>query len=152
MIRAVLDTNVLASGFVGFADAARAPAQLLRLWRDQQFELVVSPHIVTEFINTVDGSYVRRRLTPEQIAEAQRLLQEEATSTPLTITVSGAATHPEDDLVLAAAVSAQVDFLVTGDTKLQRLGGYQGVRILSPRAFLDLLESSAEGEPRAILD
>jgi predicted nucleic acid-binding protein len=49
------------------------------------------------------------------------------------------ATHPEDDLVLATAVSAHADYLVTGDRKLQRLGSYQGVRILSPREFLAVL-------------
>lgn len=47
--------------------------------------------------------------------------------------------HPEDDLVLAAAVSARADYRVTGDSKLQLRGRYQGVIILSPRAFLDLL-------------
>jgi predicted nucleic acid-binding protein len=51
-------------------------------------------------------------------------------------------THPEDDLVLAVAASARVDYLVTGDKPLQRLGAYQSVRVISPRAFLDLLEAT----------
>jgi hypothetical protein len=32
--------------------------------------------------------------------------------------------------------------LVTGDKKLQQLSAYQGVRMISPRAFLDLLEAT----------
>jgi predicted nucleic acid-binding protein len=44
-----------------------------------------------------------------------------------------------DDVVLATAVSAHADYLVTGDTGLLHVGNYEGVQILSPRAFLDLL-------------
>jgi predicted nucleic acid-binding protein len=57
------------------------------------------------------------------------------------VTVTGVATHPEDDLVLAAAVSAGADYLVTGDRKLQALDTFEGVRILSPRQFLDMIEA-----------
>lgn len=58
--------------------------------------------------------------------------------------VTSVATHPEDDLVLATAVSAQVDYLVTGDRQLQRLDTFQDVRILSPRQFLTILEHDAD--------
>ncbi|MBI4492031.1 MAG: hypothetical protein HY690_04490 [Chloroflexi bacterium] len=68
----------------------------------------------------------------------------EATITPLTAVVQGVATHPEDDLVLATAVSAGADYLVTGDHHLQELGTYRDVTILSPRAFLDLLTAQQD--------
>jgi predicted nucleic acid-binding protein len=51
-------------------------------------------------------------------------------------------THPEDDLVLAVAAGAGVDYLVIRDKPLQQLGIYQGVRVISPRVFLDLLEAT----------
>jgi len=108
---------------------------------------VVSDDVLTELLKTFASPYFRRQLTPEQITAARLLLQNEATTTVLTARVSGVATHPEDDLVLAAAVSAQVDYLVTGDSKVRRLGAYQGVTMLSPREFLDLLEVSGSEEP-----
>ena len=58
--------------------------------------------------------------------------------------VRGVATHPEDDLVLATAVSGQVDYLVTGDRQILRLGMYEGVTIISPAAFLDILHAQRE--------
>lgn len=146
MIRAVLDTNVLASGFVEFASAERAPARLLRLWREQCFALVVSEQILTELLETFADPYFRRQLTLEQISAARLLLHEEAIWTTHTVRLSGVATHPEDDQILATAVSAQAKFLVTGDKKLQQLGVYQGVRMISPRAFLDLLEATGGNE------
>jgi predicted nucleic acid-binding protein len=51
--------------------------------------------------------------------------------------VHGVATHSEDDLILATAVSAEADYLVMGDRKLQDLVTYEGVTIASPRQFLD---------------
>lgn len=79
-------------------------------------------------------------MTPREVAQTLRLLNRDATLITITAHVSGVATHPEDDLILATAVSGRVDYLVTGDLKLQGLGSYQGVRILSPRAFVDVLE------------
>ena len=66
----------------------------------------------------------------------------------MTAEVHGVATHPEDDLILATAVSAKADYLVTGDKKLRELGSYQGVSIVSPREFLDILESQPPRIPR----
>ena len=144
MIRAVLDTNVLASGVLGFASAERAPTRLLRLWQEKRFELIVSAHILAELINTMKGAYFQQRLTMDQIGSTQRLLQDQATLAPLAAYVSGVAAHPEDDLVLAAAVSAGADYLVTGDKRFLAVGSYASVTILSPRAFLDVLDMAAD--------
>jgi uncharacterized protein len=46
---------------------------------------------------------------------------------------------PDDDHVLAAALAAKADAIVTGDADLLVLGAYQGIRILSVRAFLEEL-------------
>jgi predicted nucleic acid-binding protein len=50
-----------------------------------------------------------------------RLIVSKATIVVLTISISGVTTHPEDDLVLAVAASARVDYLLAGDKPLQRL-------------------------------
>ncbi len=44
---------------------------------------------------------------------------------------------PDDDLILACAVAAGVEVLVSGDRRhLLPLGEYRGVRILTPQALL----------------
>jgi len=66
--------------------------------------------------------------------------------TPLTVEVTGVATHPEDDLILATAVAGEASYLVTGDRKLRAVGAFQGVTILSPREFLARLAQAGEHE------
>jgi predicted nucleic acid-binding protein len=56
------------------------------------------------------------------------------------VTVAGVATHPEDDLVLATALSAGADYLVTGDRRFRtRVPHYQGVTLVSPAEFLAII-------------
>ncbi len=138
---AVFDTNLLASGFVAADRPESTPGKLMQHWEAKRFELAVSDVIIVELVNTLSEPYFQRRLTPEQIRRDLLLLRTDAVQTEITVTVQGIATHPEDDLILATAASARADFLVTGDTKLQALGMYAGVRIISPRAFLDLLDA-----------
>lgn len=139
MIRAVVDTNALASGIIGTLLETSVPGHILRAWRAGAFALVVSEPILHELARTLHKPYFRRRLREAQLTAVLRLLREEAVVQALTVTVAGIATHPEDDCILATALSGHADYLVTGDRKLQDLEEYQGVRILSPRQFLALL-------------
>ncbi len=146
MIRATLDTNVLVSGLAGLEVPASTPGAIIWHWLNNTFELVISAGILAELERTLAKPYYRSRRSLAQIEAAVRLIVSEATIVIPTITTSGVTTHPEDDLVLAVAASAGVDYLVTGDKPLQRLGAYQGVRMISPRAFLDLLEATSGNE------
>jgi len=47
---------------------------------------------------------------------------------------------PDDDIVLATAVSAGADLVVTGDQDLLVLESHEGIRIISPRRFLEWLD------------
>jgi predicted nucleic acid-binding protein len=52
---------------------------------------------------------------------------------------------PSDDQVIACAVAAGADYLVTGDDDMLVLAEHQGIRIITPREFLDILESLGAG-------
>ncbi len=140
-MRVVFDTNVLASGILGIGNRQSLPGRLLRAWSGGQFELIVSQHILAELRQTFSKPYFLRRLTQQQVGSGVDALRRQATPVDVTVEVYGVATHPEDEMILAAAVSAQADYLVTGDHQLQQVGTYEGVTILSPRQFLDVLTS-----------
>ena len=46
---------------------------------------------------------------------------------------------PDDDVVLATALSGRADYLVTGDADLLALKSHHGTKILSPREFWEML-------------
>lgn len=135
-MRVVLDSNVLLSGFI-FGQSA--PGQVLAAWYQRRYDLVVSVAILAEVERAFHSSYFQRRLAPEQITADVALLRRQAIVVLLTRQVAGVATHPEDDVILSTAVSGGVDYLVTGDRRLREVGSIEGIAILSPREFLDLL-------------
>lgn len=139
----VLDTNVLASGFIGEDKPDSTPGELVRRWRAQAFTLVVSEHILTELADTLTDPYFTRRLSASEVADALDSLRLDGVMQPITVDVAGVASHTEDDVVLATALSARAKYLVTGDKRLQERVAYRGTLLLSPRQFLAILESEA---------
>jgi uncharacterized protein len=141
VIRAVLDANVLASGIVGVHLSTSTPGELIRRWRQNELTIVISNHILLEVERTLTKPYFVNRSSAARLSSSVRLLKHRSEMTEITSIVQGVATHPEDDLVLATAVSAKARYLVTGDKKLQSVGRYRGVTILSPARFLAILNA-----------
>ncbi len=49
---------------------------------------------------------------------------------------------PDDDYILAAAVNAGCDYLVTGDKDLLALKIFEGMKIVTPREFAELISAT----------
>jgi putative PIN family toxin of toxin-antitoxin system len=98
MIRATLDTNVLAPGIITRPQTVNG--QVIQAWRENKYSLVLSEAILTELSRTFSQPYFSARLTAAQIEAILNLIRSEATVVPLLIPVAGVATHPEDDLIL----------------------------------------------------
>jgi putative PIN family toxin of toxin-antitoxin system len=49
----------------------------------------------------------------------------------------------DDDKVLATAVAGRADIILTGDDDLLVLANYEGIRILSPRQFVNGMDGTA---------
>ena len=136
VLAVTLDVNVLASGLV---TPGGVPALILESWANGQFSLVISDHIMHGLSQTWQKPYFLARISPSRRNVAFALLRDLATFVEPTANIVGVAPNAEDDLILATAVAGKVRFLVTGDKPLQALQNYQSVAIISPRAFLDVL-------------
>jgi putative PIN family toxin of toxin-antitoxin system len=140
VIKAVLDTNTLASGLL---TNITPPGKLIDLWRAGAFELILSTHLLAELRSTLQKPYFQKHLSSEQIDRFELTLIEDATFISPTDTVHGVATHPEDDLILATAASGKADYLVTGDKPLRTtVIEYQGVTLVTPTEFVVILNNS----------
>jgi putative PIN family toxin of toxin-antitoxin system len=144
VISAVLDANTLVSAILVELGISR---QILRAAYEQRFVCLCSATIVTEVFRAVARPRVQRKyaLRPDEINQLRQFLESPVVAVEIMVEVRGVATHPEDDLILATAISARADYLVTGDRQLQALGSYQGVQIVSPRQFLTILQAAEAG-------
>ena len=92
--------------------------------------------------------YFAARLSVKERTDYLTLVRQLAPIIPITTRVSGIAMHPEDDVILATAVSARAQYLLSGDRQLRRLGAYKDIQILSPSAFLlDVLGNEENRAP-----
>jgi uncharacterized protein len=139
VIRAVLDANVLVSGIAGYKKAESAPGELLRRLVRGDFSLVTSNAILIEVRRTLAKAFFTRSLSTEDRSELIAAAIRGADILTVLVPVSGVASHPEDDLILATAASGAADYLVTGDRQLLALGTFHEVRVVSARQFLDTL-------------
>ncbi|OGD95198.1 putative toxin-antitoxin system toxin component, PIN family, partial [Candidatus Curtissbacteria bacterium RIFCSPLOWO2_01_FULL_37_9] len=91
---------------------------------------------------TFQKPYFQKRLSSKATTNFIDLLQNEAFVTPIIVKVQNVATHPEDDLTIATALSAKADYLVTGDQSLLNKVGnsYKGVILTTPSDFLKILQ------------
>lgn len=136
-MRVCLDTNIIVSGL---ASPNHPPARLLELWLQGRFALVTSEWQLQEFRRVSRYARIRARVPAHvsgQFVNAARSLAIVLTE----LNQVQASPDPDDDFILATAVTGRADALVTGDTAdvlfLQKIGQ---VRIMTARALLDLLE------------
>ncbi len=117
---------------------------ILQPWRADRFTLVVSDYIEQELRRTLAGPYFSERIPSEDQEVFLILLADVAKRVAIRRRVSGAATHLEDDPILATALSARADYLVTGDQRLlSRVPSFRGIPLLSPAEFLDVLSQES---------
>jgi len=138
VIRAVLDANVYVSAAVR---PEGPPGQIIeRFLRDGGFQIVMSQAIVDEVLRALSypkvRKYIRRGLDPELWFEDIVVLSELVVGEH---TLQGASKDPADDKYIAAAIEGRAGFIVAGDSDLLDLKEYDGIRIVSPRAFLSLV-------------
>lgn len=141
-IPGIFDANVIVSGIVGYGIDSSTPGKLIRLMLlKERFEVVVSDYLLIEVSRTLAKPYFVSRIDPVSRFLVTEWLENEARHSNPDGDVGHVATHPEDDLILAAAVFGGCEFLVTGDAMLLRIERYGGLVIVSPAAFLAMIES-----------
>jgi len=139
MLRAVLDTNVIISGAI--TDHG-VPFQILQRWRGGQFAVITSSPILQEIERVLNYPKIKgkRHLTEGNIRNVMELLGKYGITTPANIRIKAVPEDPADDKFIVAAVEAEADYIVSGDRHLRAIGSYQGIRIVSPDEFLQMLD------------
>jgi len=138
-MRVLLDTNVFISYLLRNAPGSPITSIVAAAVRGR-YTLLLSDSILYEFEERVRGkSYLRTRISPDDMALLTSLLRQAAEIIPPLDWIPRVCRDRKDDFLLAYAAVGQADYLVTGDEDLLVLEKVQGIRIITPRQFTEVL-------------
>lgn len=147
MIKAVFDANLLVSAFLSRDNPGGASNELLRFARQGAVQLHLSPDIIAEALATLIASerlQDRYSYTPAMAIDFCDSLRTAATMVINPPPTPGAVPRdPDDDKIVACAVAAGVDYLVSRDHDLLSLGSYAGITIIAPEKLLRLVRGQS---------
>jgi len=133
----VLDTNVLVSALLS---GDGVPNKILRL-AGPNYQLFICQEIMEETKEVLLRPRIRRRIPlPEDSINAfLSAIQSVAAVIEDLPSIHVIDDDPDDNIILACAIKADADYLVSGDIHLKQLGRYEGIRIVSPSEFLAII-------------
>ena len=129
-MRAVLDTNVITSALLW----GGTPERLIEAAGAGSLELFTSEALIAELAGILGRAKFAARLRQKNLSAAEIVMRyREIAETVETMPIEEAALRdPDDTHVLACAVAARAEAIVSGDADLHALGSYQGIPVLSP--------------------
>jgi putative PIN family toxin of toxin-antitoxin system len=136
-VRLVLDTNVVVSAVIW----GGMPYRLLQAAADGDIELYTSPALLAELRSVLAREHLASRLARQQSSAEQaiRFYGELAISVSPLVIPHAVPRDADDDQVIAAALAAQADLIVSGDNDLLTLGQYQSITIVMPAQAVQLV-------------
>lgn len=143
-MRLVLDTNLLVSGVIGVGP----PRRLIDGAKAGEFEICTSEVLLAELLEVLSRSKFAQRLaqaklTPQGIVDDLRQLAQVVSPTDVPRVVP---TDPDDDHVIAAAITGKADFIASGDKRdLLPMGSFGGIPIITARQAVQRLEARGKG-------
>ncbi len=128
-MKVIFDSNVLIAALITEGICSK----LLHRARIREFSLVSCPFIMKEIRRILSKKF---HLAHDEIASAMVTLTEAVGQIiEHNLKIKGVCRDTDDDNILACALAAKAEYLVTGDTDLLELKSYQGIRIITPRDF-----------------
>jgi hypothetical protein len=132
--KVVLDTNALISGLLWEGNEAT----IIEKAEKKEIQLFISPKILKELEGVLKREKFTKRLKDKEytVEKAVAKIALIATLIEPNINISEIKEDPDDNRVLECAVSADVDFIISGDNHLLSLKRYSGIAIITASEFI----------------
>lgn len=142
MFRIVLDTNIFISGIFWRGN----PYKILSKCLEKELCLIASLEILEEF-QEVLRTEKKFKLDEDDISSYMSLIiSNSVTVVPMQL-IDIIADDPDDNRVLECAVEGKADYIISGDRHLLSLEEYKGIKILTAKEFLELVNSETTEAP-----
>ena len=130
-MKIVLDTNVLISGIF----FSGPPYQILKAWQENKFQIAVSGDILTEYHRVAEElSSKFPTVNIDKILELFTIYGKMVDVTGFDVLICE---DPDDNMFISCALSSNSKIIVSGDKHLLKISGYEDIKVLTPRSFLD---------------
>lgn len=133
-MKVFFDTNVLVSAF-----ATRGVCADLLTHALLEHELIVGEVVLIELRRTLRDRF---KVPPKTLQEIEATLRSSTVVVRPKKHLNLRIADPDDEWIVASAVAGGADVLVTGDAAVLAVAPRSPVRIVSPRAFWELLRES----------
>jgi len=130
-VRLVFDTNVLFA-----ANITRGTCATLYQEALMAATLLTSDHILNELEEKL---VTKARMITEEAARTRAEVADDCGVVAIAPLPRPVCRDSDDDAILATAIAARADLLVTGDKDLLLLGSYEGIPIITPAECLTRL-------------
>ena len=130
-MKIVLDANVVIAAF-----ASRGLCESVMELCLHSHEIVLSEELLEEIVRNLRQKI---KLPGNIVEDISKLLREQASMVSSVPLAAEACRDPDDVKILGLAVAANADYIVTGDKDLLVLKKFQGVPIVTPRLFSDII-------------
>ena len=139
-MRLVLDTNIYISNLIS---EKGNPAKIVRWWLEGEFDVLVSQPIIDEILRVTDYDRIQRKYAKvrENRLEYAALIAEQALWTEPQQELDVIVSDESDNRYVECAVAGGAQYIVTGDEHLLELVESEGIRVLTPAAFVALKEA-----------
>jgi len=137
-VRAVIDTNILVRALI---KPGGSVGPVLGLLRDGRYEALYSREILEEIVDVLARPRLRDKYSiSDDLVESTLkliLLRGEEVRPRQTL---AACRDPKDNKFLEVAVEGKADVIVSGDEDLLVLSPFEGIAIVSPARFLEMVQ------------
>lgn len=132
-MRIVLDTNI----YISAAILGRVCEEILKICRFRNIEVFISDDIIIEIETKLQEKFFwndkQIRFFKENILEFTNIIK----TTNKIVCIKDDA---DDDKILECAISAESDYIISGDKHLIKLKSFRNIKILKPAEFLILIK------------
>lgn len=132
--RVVVDTNVWLSSLV----FGGRPGEILELFIERAIEVVISEELLSELRRKIIQKFP---LYEAELNLLELSLRQDAEWVKLGSKPTKISRDPDDNKFIETALIGNCDYIVSGDRDLLALKSYEGVKIVSPTAFLKELQA-----------
>ncbi len=136
-MKVVLDTNVLVSGTFWIGKSF----EVINSIELKSIKLILSKELIDEYNEVINREEIIDKIENKNLImnETIKKIISDAEIVEPKEKFDAVKEDPDDNIILECAVEGKADFIVSQDSHLLKLKEFQGIKIMTPDEFLEVL-------------